>query len=210
MPIRISRVSSHCFFYIPFFIFDVSVTFNMEVTMAAILFFIPSLKKYEGNIISPMVEKLGQFGSVSIIETDHRSAASDAYGISKRRNGKSGISLRRTATPTPGFYKGVNDDTHKPKTGTFYEQFVREIRTADCVIADLTLGSLQMGFLIALAVAEGTPLLCINQRLTFISQSRFELFKDMPEIHLVEFSSENELDSILQQFMIRVGVAHAI
>jgi len=192
-----------------FFIFHAPATLVLEAKLN-ILFLVSSLKKYDGRIISPVVEQIARHGSVTIIETELRTELDSQHAVVGRQNSReSGVKLKRAKPASSGFYLNVRDEGEKT-IGSLHEYFVQEIRKVDCVIADLTIGCPQMGYLIGQAITEWKPVLCFVQRFSFVQRTQFDLFRNIDDIDVVEFNSEDELDGIFQRFTARVRLSHAV
>ena len=130
-----------------------------------ILFLTASIKKYDGRISSPIVDSLETFGSVSVMETDHRTATSQRPSRDSRRAPQeSGVALKRIATVSPGFY--INPTSEKDEAPETPECcFARIMRDMNCVVVDARSVAHRRG------ISSRSPLLSRHRFSVFINNS---------------------------------------
>lgn len=175
---------------------------------------VASLQKEDGKLASPVLDILSRFGNVTVVQTSYNRELitpyepTDKYG---RKQLSSGIRRRALPKKGVGFYmnpagtdEGSND---KAKSAPLFSvRCLQEIQACDAVIALLTYGATEIGFLISEATSAKKKVLILAERFAFLSGERFGFFRGLPSIEVAEFSSDTpHLQLLLQQFLSSVG-----
>lgn len=174
-----------------------------------ILVLVASLKKEDGQIVSPVLDEIARYGNATVIETNAYSDPVPLRPASESRGNKdSGVRFKSLPRKSEGFYMHP-----APASGEneMLAKYVETIRQSDGVIAILTYDSSELGFLVARSLAESKPVLALVEGFTFSTRKRFDLFRGIRGIQVAEFTSQNQgaLAMILHGFTAHVGATRA-